>query len=210
MCWASGLAVTAPRGSARPCTLIKNPWKSIEFHWISLIFLDFHWISLIFIEFHWFSLVLLMILWSSRLLVRPQEGGSSATDAQTHILRPLRVREMSRALRGVVGKLLTAPKRWYARERVKCNNMYTFWCIKKHNYIFNILVFKYFFDRSFLKFRKINEVWFHHMKNATNVMREKVIGKLCLDWAQILHLHRIQKNEYQFRESTHIADRCLR
>ena len=45
----------------------------------------------------------------------------------------------------------------------------------------NFFVFKYFFDRSFLKFREIDEVWFHHRKNATNAMRKICIGKYVLD-----------------------------
>ena len=45
-------------------------------------------------------------------------------------------------------------------------------------YIFNFFVFEYFFDRSFLKFRKIDEAWFHHRETPTNAMREHFIGKV--------------------------------
>ena len=41
----------------------------------------------------------------------------------------------------------------------------------------NIFVFKYFFDRSFLKFRKIDEDCFHHRENATNAMRKSFFRK---------------------------------
>ena len=48
-----------PATTSTPKSMKSNDtqWKSIKYHWFSLIFIDFHWFPLISNDFHWFSLI---------------------------------------------------------------------------------------------------------------------------------------------------------
>ena len=70
--------------------------------------------------------------------------------------------------------------------------------------IFNFSVFKYFFDRSFLKIQATEELSFHHRENAANAMRGNFFRKCHMGIVSRLKAHICLFSRYQIRERPHV------